>query len=227
MLISTVWIRFIDVFVEKYYRTFWVEINTLSSVMKRFCKNREGSDQNALMHRNPYPATRTFFMSRLSEYCYRTDRARASENVSSRLRKMCGFKWSCACARSRSGRCSPLIQSIKSNYSCSGQRRPWSDCADAQADLGLRCLHLPEDVFSHGEAHLSSFQKDQCANRVGTDQTPQNATEIKWRHRLVYTSAQSGQWLSKELQSDCVDAHDDLNLRLARIYEDIYFLTLR
>ena len=23
-------------------------------------------------------------------------------------------------------------------------------CVDAQADLGLRCLHMPEDTFSHG-----------------------------------------------------------------------------
>ena len=26
----------------------------------------------------------------------------------------------------------------------------WSDCADAQAGLGLRCPHMPEDTFSHG-----------------------------------------------------------------------------
>ena len=30
----------------------------------------------------------------------------------------------------------------------------WSDCADAQADLVLRCRHTPEDTFSHGVAHL-------------------------------------------------------------------------
>ena len=27
---------------------------------------------------------------------------------------------------------------------------PWSDCADAQADLGLRCPHRPEETFSPG-----------------------------------------------------------------------------
>ena len=26
------------------------------------------------------------------------------------------------------------------------------DCADAQADLGLRCLLMPEDTFLHGRA---------------------------------------------------------------------------
>ena len=35
-----------------------------------------------------------------------------------------------------------------------GQQRPWSDCADAQADLGLRCPHMPEYTFSHDEAHI-------------------------------------------------------------------------
>ena len=29
----------------------------------------------------------------------------------------------------------------------SGQRRSWSNCADAQADLGLRCPHMPEEHF--------------------------------------------------------------------------------
>ena len=24
------------------------------------------------------------------------------------------------------------------------------ECADAQADLGFRCPHMPEDMFSHG-----------------------------------------------------------------------------
>ena len=52
------------------------------------------------------------------------------------------------------GICSPLIHSVVSNDSGSGQRRPWSDCADAQADLGLRCPHMLEDMFSHGTVRL-------------------------------------------------------------------------
>ena len=60
-----------------------------------------------------------------------------------------------ACLKSHPGICSPLIHSIVSNdSSISGQRRPWSDCADAQADLGLRCPYMPDDTFSHGEADL-------------------------------------------------------------------------
>ena len=31
---------------------------------------------------------------------------------------------------------------------------PLSDCANAQADQGLRCLHMPEDIFSHGAVHI-------------------------------------------------------------------------
>ena len=30
------------------------------------------------------------------------------------------------------------------------------DCADARADLGLHCLHMPEDTFSLGVAHLDN-----------------------------------------------------------------------
>ena len=32
-----------------------------------------------------------------------------------------------------------------------GQWSPGSDWRDAQADLGLRCSHMPEHMFSHGE----------------------------------------------------------------------------
>ena len=58
-----------------------------------------------------------------------------------------------ACTMSYLGICSPLIHSIVSNNSTSGQWRPWSDCADAQADLGLRCPHMPKDMFTHGAIH--------------------------------------------------------------------------
>ena len=38
-----------------------------------------------------------------------------------------------------------------------GQRRLWSDCADAQADLSLLCAHMSEGKFSHVIAHLVAF----------------------------------------------------------------------
>ena len=44
--------------------------------------------------------------------------------------------------------------SIVANDSISGQERTLSDCGDAQADLGLRWSHMPEDRFSHGAAQL-------------------------------------------------------------------------
>ena len=59
-----------------------------------------------------------------------------------------------ACAKPHPGICSALIHSIVSNDSVSRQHKPWSDCADAQADRGLRCPYMPEDTFSHGVAHL-------------------------------------------------------------------------
>ena len=34
-----------------------------------------------------------------------------------------------------------------------GQARPWSDCADAQADLSVRWAHMPEGMFSHVAVH--------------------------------------------------------------------------
>ena len=39
-----------------------------------------------------------------------------------------------------------------SSSSC-GQRRLWSDCADAQSDLCLRLAYMSEDTFSHVVAH--------------------------------------------------------------------------
>ena len=40
--------------------------------------------------------------------------------------------------------------------SISGQWRSWSDWADAQADLGLHCLHMPKDTFPHAMTHIIS-----------------------------------------------------------------------
>ena len=33
---------------------------------------------------------------------------------------------------------------------------PDQTCADAQADLGLRCPHMPEDTVSHGVAQMKA-----------------------------------------------------------------------
>ena len=58
-----------------------------------------------------------------------------------------------AYAKSHPGICISLIRSIVSNDSVSGQRMPWAACAEAQADLGLRCPLMPEDTFLHDAAH--------------------------------------------------------------------------
>ena len=47
-----------------------------------------------------------------------------------------------------------FIHSIVSSESVSGQWKPWLDCADAQADLGLRCPHMPKNTFYHGAANI-------------------------------------------------------------------------
>ena len=73
------------------------------------------------------------------------------------MHQMCGFTSSCICANSHSGICSPLKHSMVSNDSVCGQKRSWSDCVDAQADLGLRCPYIPKDTFSHGAAQLNFY----------------------------------------------------------------------
>ena len=55
-----------------------------------------------------------------------------------------------ACTKCDPGICSQLIHSIMVSNSVSRQRRPWSYCANAQADLGHCCPHIPEDTFSQG-----------------------------------------------------------------------------
>ena len=81
----------------------------------------------------------------------------SSENVPSSMRKMYGLTSSCARARSHPGLCSSLIHSMVFIDSVSGRRRPRSDCANAQSDLGLRCPHMPEDTFSHGAAKINLY----------------------------------------------------------------------
>ena len=61
-----------------------------------------------------------------------------------------------------SGHVLHLIHFIVFKDSVSGQRRSWSDCADAQADLGLRCPHMPEDTFSHGPARIMTKHLIKC-----------------------------------------------------------------
>ena len=52
---------------------------------------------------------------------------------------------------------SPLIHFVVSNNSVCGQGKPRSECADAQADLGLRCMHMPGGTFSHCAARITGI----------------------------------------------------------------------
>ena len=80
--------------------------------------------------------------------------ATSSEKVLSNMRKMRRFASSYSCAMFHPGLCCPLIRFVVYNDSVNGQCAVWSDCADAQFDLGLRCPHMPKDKFSQGPAHI-------------------------------------------------------------------------
>ena len=79
------------------------------------------------------------------------------EKVPLNMHKMDRFRSFCACAKYHLGLCSPFIHFVVSNDSVSGQQKPWSAWVDAHADLGLHCLHMPEDMFSHGTAHFKNW----------------------------------------------------------------------
>ena len=81
--------------------------------------------------------------------------AASSENVPLSMRQMRSFSWFCACAKDNPGLRSRFLHSVVSSDSVSGQWKPWSDCTDVQADMGLRCPHMREDTFSHGTAHIT------------------------------------------------------------------------
>ena len=74
----------------------------------------------------------------------------SSKKVPSRLRKICRYRSSCACL------CSPLIHSVVSNDSVSGQWRPWSDYANAQ-----------RHIFAYCRMHEVDFDLAQWLCRMG------------------------------------------------------------
>ena len=83
--------------------------------------------------------------------------AAPSEKVSWNIHKMHNTQDSSrACAKSHPDIRSPLLHSIVSIDTVSGQWKPWSDCADAHSEQGLSCPHMPEDTFSHGAKRKST-----------------------------------------------------------------------
>ena len=73
----------------------------------------------------------------------------SSETVPSNMRKL-RIQIILRMREDHPGLCFSFVHSVISINYVSGQGRPWSDFADAPADLGLRCPHLPKDTFSHG-----------------------------------------------------------------------------
>ena len=125
--------------------------------------------------------------------------------MSSNMRKMRRTRSSCVCAKYHLGLCSPFIHSVVSIDSVSGQWRSWSDCMDEQADQGLCCLHMPEDIFSHGAAqlftihvlHLNMFYIWTTPAWIliwaTTSENLPSGMWIQWRLRSAYASVQSDQ----------------------------------
>ena len=74
------------------------------------------------------------------------------ENVPLSMRKMCRLRSSCTYSRYHLGLYSPFMQFVVSDDYVSGQWRPWSECVNVQADLGLYCPHMPDNMFLHGAA---------------------------------------------------------------------------
>ena len=58
---------------------------------------------------------------------------------------------------------------FSANDSVSGQQSPWSECANAQANLGARWQHMSDDTFSHGSVHYYDVQaRKRPLYRIGT-----------------------------------------------------------
>lgn len=55
-----------------------------------------------------------------------------------------------------------------------GKRRPRSDNANTQANLGLRMPHMPEDPFTHGAVH---FEKAKESDDLSIDYQKQIRTD--------------------------------------------------
>ena len=148
------------------------------------------------------------------------------ENVPSNMRKMLRFGSSCACAKYHPALWSSSFYSAISKYSVSRKQRAWSDCVDAQAELGLRCPHMSEDTFSQGTAHMTSTKRAkepqrETTYRLCTVRTTKTQTSLRIRAvRLVF-----GVRMKKlcilgyqnctrlRLSADCAKAQANLSVR--------------
>ena len=83
-----------------------------------------------------------------------------SKKVPLNMRKMCRFRSSCTSEMYHPCLCSPFLHSVVSNDSVSRKWRLWSDCSNGQADLGLLCLHMPKNKFSHGVGQIKKTKNN-------------------------------------------------------------------
>ena len=72
---------------------------------------------------------------------------RVKRNTASTCAKYTDSDSFCAYVKYHSDLCSPFIHSVISNDSVNRKGRPWSDCANAQADLGFHCPQCPKTRF--------------------------------------------------------------------------------
>ena len=106
---------------------------------------------------------------------------------------------------SKLGICSPLKHSSLSNDSVWVQRRPWSECANVQVDLGYRCPHMPEDTFLHGAAQILPYypkysidrQTDNLSKRCRP--TPDATKRGAWSVSTIFSTQQSVLWTHQYL----------------------------
>ena len=101
--------------------------------------------------------------------------------------------------------CSPLMHPIVFNDSISGQWRPWSDCANAQADLAP-LWHMPEDTFLHDAAHvMHNVEKGPLCNMRTAKVRMSVCIRAVWSgHSLFVDIYYSIRWFCKRTAKDLI-----------------------
>ena len=95
-----------------------------------------------------------------------------SEKESSDMRKMHRFRFILNMLIFSFGHLFSIKTFISIQWFFYGQQRTWSNCMDA-VYLGLCCMHMPEDMFLHGAAHIYAkyLNRLAAANSLDSDQT--------------------------------------------------------
>ena len=136
-------------------------------------------------------------------------------NASLSTSKMQRFRLIPRMLKVSSGHFLSIVTFYSVNGSISRQRRPWSDCTDAQADLGLRCLHTLKDMFLHCAAKimltLPCKKYRSCYVRKHTFQhVPQDSNQPAHMKKLcILGYPKYARW---RFCSDGMNAQADLNL---------------